>query len=121
MNQTPPSPDDDVRLSEDEIRAMSQGMRQQYVANERSGVATTVGRVVVSNVEGIFRRLLLLFRLPLIMLSGLAGFFVVNGREGVSFFVALAAGMVAAAVAAAIHGGILRLIDQRAYHREVGH
>ncbi len=120
MSQTPQPSDDDLRLTDDEIRALSQDLRRQYVSDDR-GVAGTVGKAVANNLEGLIRRLLLLFRLPLVLLAGLAGFIVVNGREGVSFFVAVAAGIVAAVLGAAIHGGLIRLIDMRAYRREIGH
>jgi hypothetical protein len=120
MNQRPPSPDDDVRLSEEEIQAMSQGLRRQYLPGEQRGVAGSVGKVVVNNFEALIKRLLLLFRLPLILLAGLAGFFILNGRDGVSFFVAVAAGFFTAAVGAALHSGMIRFIDMRAYRREVG-
>lgn len=119
MNQ-PPRSDDDVRLSEEQIQALSQGLRQQYMPTDRN-VAGTVGRVVVNNFEALIRRLLHVFRLPLIFLAALTGFLLVNGREGVSFGVAIAAAVIAGVAGAALQAGLIRLIDMRAYRREIGH
>lgn len=119
MNQTPRQQNDDLRLSDDEIRAMSDGLRSQFVSRER-GMVGSVGSAVVGGLEGTIRRVLIFLRLPLIALGGLIGFFLLNGREGVSFPVALIAAVVAAFIAAAIIGALVRFIELRAYRREIG-
>ncbi|NOG50388.1 MAG: hypothetical protein HND48_13895 [Chloroflexi bacterium] len=42
-----------------------------------------------------------------------------NGREGVSFFVAVAAGVIAAVVVAALLGFVLRVLSMRQFHRDI--
>ena len=119
MSQIPPQRDEDVRLSEDEIRAMSANLRKEYGQPE-SGVAGSVGKVVASNLEGFFRRLLMLFRLPILIITAIAGFFFWTSREGVTFPGALALALLTVIVVAAIHGTIIRVIDARTYRREIG-
>jgi hypothetical protein len=119
MSQIPPQRDDDVRLSEQEIRAMSANLRKEYNATE-GGVASSVGKVVANNFEGFIRRLLLLFRLPILVVSAIAAFVFWNGREGVTFSGALALTLVTVIVIAGIHGTIIRVIDARTYRRELG-
>ena len=119
MSQIPPRRDDDVALSEDEIRAMSANLRKEYGATE-SGVGNSVGKVVASNLEGFFRRLLLLFRLPILVITAIAGFIFWNSREGVAFAGALALTLLTVIIVAAIHGTIIRVIDARTYRREIG-
>jgi uncharacterized membrane protein len=119
MSQIPPRRDDDVALSEDEIRAMSASLRKEYSQPE-SGVVGSVGKVVATNVEGFFRRLLLLFRLPILIITAVAGFFFWNSREGVTFAGALALALLTVIIVAAIHGTIIRVIDARTYRREIG-
>jgi hypothetical protein len=119
MSQIPPRRDDDVALSEDEIRAMSANLRKEYGQPE-SGVAGSVGKVVANNLEGFIRRLLLLFRLPILFVAVIAGFLFWNSREGVAFAGALALTLLTVIVVAAIHGTIIRVIDARAYRREIG-
>jgi len=119
MTQIPPQRDDDVRLSEDEIRAMSTNLRKEYMETE-SGVAGSVGKVVASNLEGFFRRLLLLFRLPILIISAILGFIFWNSRESVTFAGALGLALLTVIIVAAIHGTIIRVIDDRTYRRELG-
>ncbi len=119
MSQIPPRRDDDVALSEDEIRAMSANLRKEYNATE-SGVANSVGKVVASNLEGLFRRLLLLFRLPILFVAAVAGFIFWNTREGVTFVGALALALLTVIIVAGIHTTIIRVIDARTYRREIG-
>lgn len=119
MSQIPPQPDDDVRLSEEEIRAMSANLRSEYLQPE-SGVAGTVGKVVANNLEGFIRRLLLLFRLPILLVAAVAGFIFWNTREGVTFVGALALALLTVIIVAVIHGLIIRVIDDRTYRRELG-
>lgn len=119
MSQIPPERDDDVALSEEQIRAMSASLRKEYGQPE-GGVASSVGKVVANNLEGFIKRLLLLFRLPILIVTAVAGFLFWNSREGVTFAGALALALVTVVVVTAIQGTIVRLIDARAYRREIG-
>lgn len=119
MSQIPPQRDDDVRLSEDEIRAMSASLRKEY-SQPDSGVAGSVGKAVAGNLEGFIKRLLLLLRLPILLVSMVGGFLFWNGREGVTFAGALVLALVTVAIVVAIHGTIIRVIDTRTYRREIG-
>ncbi len=110
--------DDDVRLSDDQIRAMAQGLKSQYASQDRSMVGS-VGSAVVGGVESMLRRLIVLLRLPLILVAGLAGFLMMNGRDGVSLLGALAIGIAAALGGAAVIGMLLRFVELRAYRREI--
>lgn len=119
MNQPPRQQnDDDVRLSDDQIRAMAQGLKSQYASQDRSMVGS-VGSAVVGGVEGMLSRLLVLLRLPLILLAGLAGFLLTTGKDGVSLVGALAIGIAAALACAALIGMLLRFVELRAYRREI--
>lgn len=118
MSQRPP--EEDIRLSEDEIRAMGQNLRRQYIRDEGRSMVGSAASVVVGGVESAVRRVLILLRLPLILLAVLAGFLLITGREGVTFFGAVGAGVLAGIVAAAILEAAVRFIDARAYRREVG-
>lgn len=119
MSQIPPRRDEDVALSEDEIRAMSANLRKEYSQPE-SGLAGSVGKAVASNLEGFIKRILLLFRLPILFVSAIAGFFFWNSSEGVTFPGALALALLTVIVIAGIHGAIIRIIDDRTYRRELG-
>ena len=119
MSQIPPRRDDEVSLSEDEIRAMSANLRKEYGQPE-SGVASSVGKVVANNLEGFIKRLLLLFRLPILIVTMIAGFLFWTSREGVSFPGAMALTLLTVIVVTAIHGTIIRVIDARTYRREIG-
>lgn len=118
MSRTPPPNNDDLRLSEDEIRAMSQGLRQQYASEER-GVVSAVGTTVASGIEGMIRRILILLRWPIRVLIGLGGFLFFSSREGVSFLLAVGLGIAAFVLAGWLHGVVIYVIDQRAYRREI--
>lgn len=111
-------PQDDIRLSDDEIRAMAQDLRRQ-VTPEEPGIVGSVGSVVVGGVEGIIKQIVVLLRLPLIIAALVVGFLLVNGREGVSFFVAAAAGVIAAVVMAAVIGFVLRFLSMRQFRRDI--
>ncbi|NOG50389.1 MAG: hypothetical protein HND48_13900 [Chloroflexi bacterium] len=66
-------PQDDIRLSDDEIRAMAQGLRRS-VAPDEPGLVGSVGSAVVGGVEGVVKRIIVLLRLPLIIAALVVGF-----------------------------------------------
>lgn len=119
MSQTPRQPDDDIRLSDEEIRAMSQGLRRQYIRSEDRSYAGAAISAVAGGFEGLIRRLLIVLRLPLIGVFALVGFLLMNGREGISFLVALIAAVAFGVVGAALIEAGIRFIDRRAYRREI--
>lgn len=111
-------PQNDIQLSDEEIRAMAQDLRRQ-VAPDEPGIVGAVGSAVVGGVEGIIRQIIVLLRLPLIIAALVVGFLGFNGREGVSFFAAVAAGVIAAVIVAAVIGFVLRFLNMRQYRRDI--
>lgn len=120
MQQTPRRDDEDIRLSENEIRAMSENLRRQYIKSDERSVVGTVGSAVIGGVEGVIRRILIFLRLPVIVVFIIAGFLLLNGREGVSFVVALLGAGVGGIIGAGVTEALVRFIDARAYRRDVG-
>jgi len=107
--------DDDLALSEDDIRARSirRTTRESAERGAVAQVAETVSTVAVNALEGTITRILKLLRIPIAIILGLTMVYVVPG--GLGFILGIAVSFVFGVMISAL----VSWLELRAYRRKV--
>lgn len=120
MSRQSNDPDNDIKLSDEEIRARVQSLRSQSTSRRTEGgvtgrVTDTVGDVSRNAVMVILG----LLRIPLAIIGVLLGYAFFNGQEWTNFIGAVALALVTGFVVFFIVSRVLAFIEYQGFKNQV--